>query len=183
MSPRRTLRRAGRKKWLWISYPFILFLYLQIGLTPSLPAVLINTPVTFTATSLNAGPSDAQNVSLTLTLTPDFRYSSHVATGATCTTPQVGSTGTIVCTWAGATAPGVTHTLTLVAFSNVEANTAVNASTSSNTVDPVLNNNAASLAVLVGYPFNEIPTLSQWGLLLLGLVLAGAGFVAVRRQV
>jgi uncharacterized repeat protein (TIGR01451 family) len=53
--------------------------------------VLINVPLTFTATSQNLGPSDAQNVSITLTLTPDFRYSSHVATGATCTTPQIGT--------------------------------------------------------------------------------------------
>jgi uncharacterized repeat protein (TIGR01451 family) len=155
---------------------------LQIGLTASVPQVLINVPVTFTATSLNAGPSDAQNVSITLTLTPDFRYSSHTAPGATCTTPQIGNTGAIVCTWAGATAPGVTRTLTVVAFSNVEGNTGVNASTTSNTVDPNPNNNTANITVIVGYPFNEIPTLSQWGLLLLGLLMAGVGLVAVRRQ-
>ncbi|GMU42398.1 MAG: hypothetical protein AMXMBFR25_03840 [Lysobacterales bacterium] len=155
---------------------------LQIGLASSHTQVLINVPVTFTATSLNAGPSDAQNLSITLTLTPDFRYSSHVATGATCTTPQIGNTGAIVCTWAGATAPGVTRTLTVVAFSNVEGNTAVNASTTSSTIDPNPDNNAAAIAVVVGYPFNEIPTLSQWGLLLLGLLMAGVGFATLRRQ-
>jgi uncharacterized repeat protein (TIGR01451 family) len=110
------------------------------------PQVLINVPVTFTATSSNNGPSDAQNVSVTLTLTPDFRYSSHTATGATCTTPQIGNTGAIVCTWAGATAPGATRTLTVVAYSNNEGNTAVNASTTSATTDPVPNNNAGSVS-------------------------------------
>ncbi len=155
---------------------------LVINLTASVPQVLINVPLTFTATSQNLGPSDAQNVSITLTLTPDFRYSSHVATGATCTTPQIGTTGAIVCTWAGATAPGVTRTLSVVAYSNNEGNTAVSASTTSATTDPVANNNAGSLAVVVGFPFNEIPTLSQYGLVLLGLLLGLIGFAAVRRQ-
>ncbi len=155
---------------------------LVIGLTASTAQAFINVPVTFTATSLNNGPSDAQNVSITLTLTPDFRYSSFVATGATCTTPQVGSTGAIVCTWAGATAPGVTRTLTVVAFSNVEGPTGVNASTTSNTSDPVANNNLTGVTVQVGYLIEEIPTLSGLGLILMGLMFGLMGFVAVRRQ-
>jgi uncharacterized repeat protein (TIGR01451 family) len=155
---------------------------LAVSLTSSVPQVLINVPVTFTAVSSNNGPSDAQNVSVTVTLTPDFRYSGHTATGASCTTPQIGNTGAIVCTWAGATAPGATRTLTVVAYSNVEGNTAVNANTTSTTTDPVPGNNNASLSVVVGYPFNEIPTLSQYGLVLLGLLLGLLGFVAVRRQ-
>ncbi|GMU43639.1 MAG: hypothetical protein AMXMBFR25_16250 [Lysobacterales bacterium] len=155
---------------------------LSVTLTSSATQALINVPVTFTAVSTNGGPSDAQNVSVTITLTPDFRYSGHTATGATCTTPQIGNTGAIVCTWAGATAPGATRTLSVVAFSNVEGNTAVNASTTSATTDPVANNNATGVSVVVGYPFTEIPTLSQFGLMLLGLLVALMGFVAVRRQ-
>jgi len=155
---------------------------LLIGLTSSVPQVLINVPVSFTATSQNLGPSNAQNVSITLTLTPDFRYTSLVASGATCTTPQIGTTGAIVCTWAGATAPGVTRTLTVVAFSNNLGTTAVNASSTSPTTDPVPNNNATGLTVVVGFPFNGIPTLSQYGLMLLGLLIGLMGFVAVRRQ-
>ena len=155
---------------------------LSVTLTASATQALINVPVTFTATSTNGGPSDAQNVSVTITLTPDFRYSGHTATGATCTTPQIGNTGAIVCTWAGATAAGATRTLSVVAFSNVEGNTAVNASTTSATTDPVANNNATGVSVVVGYPFTEIPTLSQFGLMLLGLLVALMGFVAVRRQ-
>ena len=138
--------------------------------------------MTFTATSLNQGPSDAQSVSITITLTPDFRYSGHTATGATCTTPQVGTTGAIVCTWAGATAPGVTRTLSVVAFSNVEGQTGVNASTTSNTTDPTPANNIGNLTVQIGYLVEEIPTLSGYGLILLGLMFGLIGFVAVRRQ-
>jgi uncharacterized repeat protein (TIGR01451 family) len=155
---------------------------LSVSLTASAAQVLINVPVTFTAVGTNNGPSDAQNMSVTITLTPDFRYSSHVATGASCTTPQIGNTGAIVCTWAGATAPGATRTVTVIAFSNNEGATAVNASTASNTTDPVANNNAIGVSVIVGFPFNEIPTLSQLGLMLLGLLVGLMGFVAIRRQ-
>jgi uncharacterized repeat protein (TIGR01451 family) len=155
---------------------------LLLGLTSSATQAVVNVPVTFTATSLNQGPSDAQNVSITLTLTPDFRYSSHTATGATCTTPQVGTTGAVVCTWAGATAPGITRTLAVVAYSNSEGSTAVNASTSSLTTDPVANNNLGNISVVVGFLTQEIPTLSALSLILLSLMLGLAGFVAVRRQ-
>ncbi|MFO1493403.1 MAG: IPTL-CTERM sorting domain-containing protein [Lysobacterales bacterium] len=155
---------------------------LQMTLTSSVAQVLANVPVTFIATSLNAGPSDAQDVSITLTLSPDLRYSSHTATGATCTTPQVGNSGVITCTWAGATAAGSARTLEVTAYSNSEGTSTVNASTTSPTNDPVANNNATSVSVVVGFPFNEIPSLGQWGLLMLGLLLAGLGLVAVRRQ-
>ncbi len=155
---------------------------LVIGFSASTLQTLINVPLTFTANSQNLGPSDAQDVVITVTLTPDFRYSGHTAAGATCTSPQVGTTGAIVCTWSGATAPGVIRTLDVVAFSNVEGQTAVNASTSSSTSDPVNNNNASTLTVQVGYLIEEIPTLSALGLVLLGLMLGMLGFVAIRRQ-
>ena len=155
---------------------------LAIALTSSSAQVLNNVPVSFSATSSNAGPSDAQNVSITLTLTPDFRYSSHSAAGASCSTPQVGNTGAIVCTWAGATAPAAARTLTVVAYSNNEGNTAVNASTASATADPVASNNAAALGVQVGYAVAEIPTLGGIATALLGLLLGLAGMLAIRRQ-
>lgn len=155
---------------------------LLVTLTSSATTTPVNVPVTFTATSLNLGPSDAQNVSVTVTLTPDFRYTSHAAAGATCTTPQVGTTGAITCTWAGATAPNASRVLSVVAFSNVEGTTAVNASTTSATLDLVPDNNDAGLTVEVGYLVEEIPTLGNLGLLLMALMMGLMGFVAVRRQ-
>ena len=155
---------------------------LDLTLTASSLAVLTNVPVTFTAVSLNLGPSDAQNLSITIQLTPDFRYTGHTATGATCTTPQVGTTGSITCTWAGATALNASRTLDVVAFSNNEGATAVNASTVSDTSDPVTANNVGNVSVQVGFPVEAIPTLSQYSLILLGLMLGLIGFVAVRRQ-
>ncbi|MEZ5466336.1 MAG: IPTL-CTERM sorting domain-containing protein [Lysobacterales bacterium] len=155
---------------------------LLMSLSASALAVSTNEPVSFTATSLNQGPSDAQNLSITMTLTPDFRYSAHTATGATCTTPQVGTTGAITCTWAGATAPGVTRTLVVVAYSNNEGATAVNSSTVSDTSDPVTTNNNGNVSVQVGFPVVGVPALDQYGLILLGLMLGLLGFVAVRRN-
>lgn len=48
--------------------------------------------------------------------------------------------------------------------------------------EPVANNNATGVSVVVGYPFTEIPALSQFGLMLLSLLVGLMGFVAVRRQ-
>ena len=95
----------------------------------------------------------------------------------------MGNTGAIVCTWAGATAPGVTRTLVVTAFSNTEGQTAVSASTTSSTTDPVPNNNFGNLTVQVGYLVEEIPTLNALGLILMGLMFGLIGFVAVRRPV
>ncbi|MFO1495197.1 MAG: DUF11 domain-containing protein [Lysobacterales bacterium] len=155
---------------------------LVIALSATPAQALANQPLSFVATSTNNGPADAQDVAITLTLSADLRYSSHTAAGANCTTPQVGTTGTIVCTWPGATAPGGVRTLTLLAYSNNEGSMSVAASTASPTTDPVPNNNAQSAAVTVGLPFTEIPSLNQTGLLLLTLLTALAGVLAVRRQ-
>jgi uncharacterized repeat protein (TIGR01451 family) len=155
---------------------------LVIALSASATQVATNVPVTFDATSQNAGPSDAQNVSITLALSADLRFGSLTAAGATCTTPQIGLSGTIVCTWAGATAPGVTRLLSVTAYSNNEGTSSVNASTTSATPDPNPDNNATSVAVVVGFLVKDIPSLNALGLLLLSLLLGTLGAVAVRRQ-
>ena len=153
-----------------------------ISLVPSATTTNVNVPVTFTATSRNFGPSDAQNVVVSITLSPDFRYTSHTATGATCTTPQVGLSGVITCTWAGATAPNATRVLSVTAFSNNNSLNTVSANTSSPTPDPTANNNAAAVTVTVGLVIQGIPTLDRAALLLLGLLLALGGLIAVRRN-
>jgi uncharacterized repeat protein (TIGR01451 family) len=156
---------------------------LALTLFSSVAQTPVNVPVTFDATSTNGGPSDAQNVQISIVLSPDFRYSSHSASaGATCTTPQVGNSGTITCTWAGATVVGGVRTLSVNAFSNNEAANTVSASTTSGTPDPVLANNSGAVSVQVGPLVEEIPTIGRNGMLLLGLMLALAGFVAVRRN-
>ena len=154
-----------------------------ISLLPSATATNVNVPVSFTATSQNFGPSDAQNVVVSVTLSPDFRYTSHTAAGATCSMPQVGTTGSLVCTWAGATAPSVSRTLQVVAFSNNPGSSAINALSSSGTTDPVPGNNSAVVNVQVGFLVAGIPTLGSYALVLLGLLLGLMGFVAARRHI
>lgn len=155
---------------------------LQLTLTASALQTEINVPVTFTATSLNLGPSDAQNLAITITLTPDFRFSALSAAGASCVTPQVGTTGAITCTWSGATAPNLTRTLQVVAYSNNVGATAVNASTVSDTSDTITANNVGNVSVQVGFAVQGIPSLNGFGLILLGLMLGLIGVVGVRRQ-
>jgi hypothetical protein len=59
----------------------------------------------------------------------------------------------------------------------------IQAATSSPTTDPVpQSNNVASVSVLVGNPIEPIPTLSQWGLVLLGLLVGLIGVAMVRRD-
>jgi hypothetical protein len=72
--------------------------------------------------------------------------------------------------------------LAVVAYSNVEGGSAVNASTTSDTSDPVANNNLGGVTVQVGYLTREIPALGSLGLMLLSLLIGMAGVVAMRRQ-
>lgn len=156
---------------------------LVLGFSASASEVRINVPVSFTATSLNQGPSDAQDVILSITLSPDFRYSSHIASGATCTTPQVGTVGAVSCSWAGATAPDGMRTLEVVAYSNVEGASSVSANTGSSTPDPVANNNLGGVSVQVGDLMEAIPALDRLALLLLGTLICLIGLVKMRRHV
>lgn len=156
---------------------------LAVTLTKSANSVLVNVPVTFSATSTNLGPSDAQNVVIAITLSPDFRYTSHVTSaGAVCTTPQVGNSGVVSCTWAGATAVNGVRTLDVTAFSNNDNQNTVSVVTSSGTTDTIPVNNTATSTITVGFLLEEIPTLGRNALLLMGLMLALAGMVAVRRN-
>ncbi len=129
-------------------------------------------------------PSDAHDLVLEISLSPDFRYSGHTAsTGAACTTPQVGNSGVISCIWAGATGPNGVRTLDVSAFSNVGNQNTVSVNTRSATQDPVPGNNAAAVSVTVGFLIEEIPSLNALGLLMLGLSMVLVGSIAARRLV
>lgn len=154
---------------------------LQLTLVGSAQQVLVGVPLNFTASSLNLGPSDALDMAIALTLSPDLRYGGHEADlGATCAVPQVGSSGVIRCTWAGAMAPGATRVLQVVASSRVESVSGAMGSTDSLTADPVSGNNFGQVSVQVGYLVEGIPALGRFGLVL-GVVLLGlVGVVAAR---
>jgi uncharacterized repeat protein (TIGR01451 family) len=102
----------------------------------------------YTITVSNAGPNAASNVVVTDTLPAQLTFQSITTpAGFTCTTPALGSTGTITCN--GATlANGASAQFTLTVRSNATSGTAVNnASVSSATGDA---NNAGNSAAAPG---------------------------------
>lgn len=156
---------------------------LAIALVASTAAANLGEPVTFTATVTNLGPSAAADLQIVLTLSPDFRFSSAApSAGGVCTTPQIGQSGPVTCTWAGATAPLAVRTLDVVAISNSPGASSVMATTSSLTSDPVTANNSASVTVLVGEAGLAIPSLDRYSLILLGLLLGMLGMLALRQR-
>lgn len=122
---------------------------LQLNASASAAQVAVNAPVTLTATSVNQGPSAAQNVNVSISLGPPLRYSSHAAAGASCSTPAVGASGTVNCTWAGATAMSASRVLSVVGSGNVTGSATIQLNTTSASTDLVPANNAAQLTVQV----------------------------------
>ncbi len=155
---------------------------LALTLTASSLDTPLNTPVTFTAVSTNLGPSDAQNLSISIVLSPDFRFGTVTpGAGGTCTSPQIGLTGTVTCTYARATAANTSRTMAVTSAAVVDGVTTISASTTSATSDPVTTNNTASLSMRAGLPYEAIPVNNPVALALLALLLGGLGLTLVRR--
>jgi uncharacterized repeat protein (TIGR01451 family) len=123
--------------------------------TPATGTVIAGNNVSYTVSTTNAGPSDAQTVVLTDSLPANGAFVSATASaGGTCTTPAVNATGgTVTCTWAGATAPTVQRSVTIVERScagNLCNSTQANSVTaSSGTTDPGPQLNTASSTLTV----------------------------------
>ena len=138
-----------------------------------------NTDVVYTVTAANAGPSNAANVTLTETVPAGMTFVSvNQTTGPTfnCT-----GTGPVVCTIATFT---VGATATFQFTFNAPLSTPAGTQTSntvtigSTTLDPNPNNNTASVSTTIG---QSIPALSPLAMALLAMMLAAAGWVALRR--
>jgi uncharacterized repeat protein (TIGR01451 family) len=144
-------------------------------------------PITFSADATNNGPSNAQNVQVGIVLATGVQFSSVApSAGGICTAPTLGSSGTVTCTWSGATAPGVVRSVDVIAYSYLRGAAGATASASSSTGDPTPDNNAASGTVTVGSGSDNTPTLiptANTGVLaLLAMMLGVLGFAAVRRR-
>jgi uncharacterized repeat protein (TIGR01451 family) len=161
---------------------------LQTSIVASPSTVAPGLPISYAASVINNGPGDAQNVQLTVALGAGVGFSSVTASaGGSCTTPAFGANGSVVCSWAGATASGTTRAATVNAFSYTLGQASATASATSESPDPTPGNNSASGSVTIAVgggitPPAFIPTASHYGLAFLAVLMGLLGFAAVRRQ-
>jgi len=128
---------------------------LSVGMTFSPQPVVAGQDITYTTTLSNAGPSDAAAPVVTTTIPAGTTFQGLTSPGDwTCTTPNVGGTGTVLCTpnsgrlAAGASAQFV---LTLGVPASVPNNSSIGVTTTtgSQTNDPNQTNNASTTTVAV----------------------------------
>lgn len=121
---------------------------------------------------------------ISLDLGTGFTFNSVTAAGAVCTDPGVGSGGVVSCTFAGATAAAASQSMVVNAQAPAVGAQVLTASTSSTNTDPVPADNSSifTYVVSVGAPEpTELPVGNPLALLILGLSLAGLGWVGARR--
>jgi uncharacterized repeat protein (TIGR01451 family) len=148
--------------------------------------------ISYTVVVTNNGPDTAAGVSLADTIPAGTTFISlSTPAGWTATTPAVGGTGTVTAT-NPSLASGATATFVLVV--NVNSGTATGttltntAVASSSTADANSSNNAAIAtttitAVVPPTSTNvPIPTLGEWALVVLALLLVGSAAIALRRR-
>ncbi len=145
----------------------------------------------YNITVTNAGPSDAQGLAMSDALPAGTTFVSETQnTGPVfaCVNPAVGANGTVTCSIASMAA-GSTATFTIVAQ---VSGSAVAGSVISNTATLALADpgpgttgiaSAGSVVALAGGSAQPIPTLNEWMLALLALLVVGsAGYAAARRR-
>ena len=133
------------------------------------------------ATSRNDGPSDAQDVQIDVNVPLGMQLLTRSpSAGGACADLATAAGTTLTCTWAGATAPGTTHSVNAVVQAVSVGQIRVSGSTSSATADPVADNNAATVTVSAGVL--PVPALQPVWLLAMTLLLLGLGGLAVRQR-
>jgi uncharacterized repeat protein (TIGR01451 family) len=146
--------------------------------------VFQGTPITYTLTALNNGPSDAQDVKIVDTIPPNAAFVFATPSGGgTCTTPAVGDAGPVVCTFPGPTPPNGVRSVVLVvqACKTLPCTEVTNAaSASTTTTDPEPNNDASSVETAV-QPV-PAPLLSPVGLFFAVLLLFAIGVRTLYRR-
>ena len=120
---------------------------LSVSKTDSPDPVVAGMKVTYTITVTNAGPDDAASVSLSDTLPAGTLFNSLSSPGGwSCTTPPVGSGGTVSCSIATLPMGSAVFTLTVLVDAGVAAGTVLSntADVTTTTSDPDPNNNSAT---------------------------------------
>ncbi len=155
---------------------------LAINKTAPPGPIAAGAPLTYSISVTNNGPSAATDVVVSDPLPAAVTFlATTPSAGGSCTTPAVGSTGTVTCTWSGATQPAEIRSVGIDVQTPVtrHALTLINTATaSSQTSDPTAGNDSSSATVTAVV---QLPTLGWPGGVLLALALAVAGWVAGRR--
>jgi uncharacterized repeat protein (TIGR01451 family) len=132
--------------------------------------------LTYTVTVANVGPNTATNVTVTDTLPSALTLVSAVASQGSCT-----GVSTITCNL-GSINVAASATVTIIGHATSAGGAIVNTATATGSfVDSNPANNTASATALTGE--TPIPTLSGWGLMLMGVLVAMVGWFALRRGV
>lgn len=141
----------------------------DIGITKTRTASLVvpGGPLHYTITVTNNGPSDAASVTMTDVLPAPLRFTAlSVPAGWSCSTPAVGTNGTIVCSTTPMTAGAVaTFALDVVVDPATSAGTAINntATVTTTSSDPNSANNSSTSSAAIATPPNITATKSIAG--------------------
>jgi uncharacterized repeat protein (TIGR01451 family) len=148
------------------------FADLMVVKTASVPVVQPGDPLTYTIVVTNNGPSMATNVVVTDPLPPSFALTSATSTQGTCT-----GTTVVTCN-AGTMASAAQVTITIAGTVSGTGSLANTATVTATEADPVPNNNSSTATPSLG---GNIPTVGEWGLIMMMAMLALAGVVVMKR--
>ena len=161
---------------------------LSVSVTDSTDPVAAGATLTYTVSVFNDGPDAADSTSLTGALPSGVTFLSLSAPGGwSCSTPAVGSGGAWSCTHPSlANLAGGLFTLTVQVGASTPNATMLGhtVSVSSATTDPNNNNSgtATTLVTNAGPGTPVIPTLTEWAMILLGLLLAAGAVANLHRR-
>ncbi|HEY2324730.1 MAG TPA: hypothetical protein VGJ82_17865 [Thermoanaerobaculia bacterium] len=134
--------------------------------TASPEPVASGAALTYTLTVSSEGPDDASNITLTDPLPAGVLFQSISANaGWSCTTPAVGSSGTITCSTASFAAGTVDFTVATTVSPSVSDGTLLAnvATVSSTTADPLSNNNTSEADSTVAAPASPALAITKAG--------------------
>lgn len=152
---------------------------LDLTKTDAPDPVAVGGVLTYTLLIENDGPSVATGVELVDTLPAGVTFQSAVAAPGTCAE----SGGVVVCD-IGTLAVGATATVEIEVIPEAPGTLLNTAVVSANEADPEVAENVGQAVTEVGGQpeVTEIPTLGEWGLMLLALLVGGAGLRALRQS-
>jgi large repetitive protein len=145
---------------------------LAITKTPSATTVATGGTLDYTIVVHNNGPATATGVTVSDALPAGYTLITATPTQGSCS-----GTTTVTCSL-GTLVNGATATITLHGTATGQGSLSNTASVASVETDSATSNNTSTVAVMV---VADVPTLGEWALMLMGLMLAFAGMMVLRR--